>query len=73
MATPSEKSPGMVKFLDQFTHATFGRRRHNSIVDDVCVTCGGDAKEFKDELSKREYTISGLCQECQDNVFGEEG
>jgi len=25
--------------------------------------------EFTDELSKKEYTISGLCQKCQDNIF----
>lgn len=26
---------------------------------------------FKDRLSAREYTISGLCQECQDKTFTE--
>ncbi len=25
--------------------------------------------EFKNELSKREYKISGMCQKCQDNIF----
>lgn len=25
---------------------------------------------FKDALSKKEYSISGLCQDCQDKVFG---
>lgn len=25
--------------------------------------------EFKDELSRKEFGISGLCQECQDNTF----
>jgi len=29
-------------------------------------------KEFKDELSLKEYRISGLCQECQDKTFGGE-
>jgi len=27
-------------------------------------------KDFKDELSRREYAISGLCQKCQDKTFG---
>jgi len=27
-------------------------------------------QDFKDDLSKREYGISGLCQLCQDSVFG---
>lgn len=35
-----------------------------------CPMCGGDIGEFKDEISKREYEISGLCQKCQDGVFG---
>lgn len=25
---------------------------------------------LRDELSKKEFRISGLCQECQDNTFG---
>lgn len=25
---------------------------------------------FRDELSAREYYISGMCQDCQDSVFG---
>ena len=32
--------------------------------------CGGDANHFRDALSRKEYTISGLCQECQDDIFG---
>ena len=30
-----------------------------------------DENSFKDQLSKREFKISGLCQKCQDGVFGE--
>ena len=26
--------------------------------------------EFRDELSLKEYRISGLCQKCQDKTFG---
>jgi len=37
-----------------------------------CVVCGGDASTFKDDISAKEYTISGLCQECQDEAFEEE-
>ena len=35
-----------------------------------CPTCGGDIGEFRDEISKREYEISGMCQKCQDSVYG---
>jgi len=27
---------------------------------------------FRDDLSRKEYEISGLCQKCQDNIFGDE-
>ena len=38
-----------------------------------CVTCPNDINDmdFRDELSVKEYGISGMCQECQDSVFGE--
>ncbi len=29
--------------------------------------------EFRDQLSRKEYTISGMCQSCQDLAFREEG
>lgn len=38
----------------------------------VCATCGNEIgnDEFRDDLSRKEYTISGMCQACQDSVFG---
>jgi len=38
-----------------------------------CPLCGKSTKNliFKDKLSEREFIISGMCQECQDNVFNE--
>lgn len=70
MAEPSEKSEQMNRTLDSLSTRMFGRNRTGSIKSNVCVTCGGPATEFKDELSKREYTISGMCQRCQDSTFG---
>lgn len=68
MAEPSEKS----KQVEDHLETTFGRT--TAIKADVCIKppfgCGGPATEFRDEISKKEYTISGLCQNCQDRVFG---
>ncbi len=38
-----------------------------------CPFCGKlvDEREFHDELSRREFKISGLCFRCQDKVFTE--
>lgn len=33
--------------------------------------CGTPITEFRDELSEKEFAISGLCQTCQDRVFAE--
>lgn len=70
MANPSEKSLGMGMFLEELTGRT------SSIHDNKCIAppfgCGGDASEFRDELSAREYRISGMCQRCQDRTFGSE-
>jgi len=39
-----------------------------------CPFCGRDMTDatFRDEASKKEFEISGICQECQDNYFGGE-
>ena len=36
----------------------------------TCTLCPGPAHTFTDALSAREYTISGMCQVCQDETFG---
>lgn len=37
-----------------------------------CPICGIkiDMVAFRDELSVKEYEISGICQKCQDEIFG---
>jgi len=38
----------------------------------LCVMCGQPAIEFKDALSLKEFTISRMCQGCQDSVFDQD-
>lgn len=65
---PSEKSPQWGKFLEE----NFGRT--TAITGGNCVPppigCGKPVEGFRDRLSEKEYTISGLCQNCQDEIFG---
>jgi len=70
MTIPSTKSLKIIKFLDSLSKISFGRTRTTSVVNNICVTCGKNASEFKDALSRKEYSISGMCQSCQDSVFG---
>lgn len=65
-----EKSPEVERFLEETAKLTFNRSRLGSIRKDICVQCGRPATNFRDEISKREFTISGFCQSCQDKVFG---
>lgn len=35
----------------------------------TCVACAKPALFFRDHLSVREWKISAMCQECQDDFF----
>ena len=51
-----------------------GKDRVTCISEGICVTCdeahGLVATSFRDDISRKEYSISGMCQSCQDEVFG---
>ena len=58
----------MIKPIDILT----GGWHSKNIADRICNGCGRkvDTEKFRDEMSKKEYMISGFCQGCQDKVFG---
>jgi len=66
-ATP--KAPEIDAFVEQVCG---GGNRVESVSKNVCVSCTGSAQEFRNEISVKEYLISGLCQKCQDSVFGKD-
>ena len=35
----------------------------------LCATCGNTPGDFKDEISEKEFKITGMCQACQDGLF----
>jgi hypothetical protein len=38
----------------------------------LCMTCpskGNVATSFTDDVSRKEYGISAMCQKCQDDIF----
>lgn len=56
------------KQMDEVLEALFpGQAKLKA--EHLCPFCKRPIGEFRDELSLREYSISGLCQECQDAVF----
>lgn len=42
------------------------------IIGGYCPLCASVVTSLRDEVSLREYRISGLCQGCQDATFGSE-
>ena len=50
------------------------REVNKAISSGRCAWCNASETKvqegFKDNLSKKEYQISALCQNCQDEVFG---
>ncbi len=69
---PSDKAPGIASFLDAVTKQNFGKTRTQSITSDSCVFCdiACPPDSFDGELSRKEFSISGMCQACQNDMFG---
>lgn len=66
MKTPmSEKTEEMKNTIEKLFPGT-----KQAILENKCPSCKRDIGEFKDSISVKEYEISGLCQNCQDKVFG---
>ena len=61
----------MEQFKEEMSMIFFGRSVSLAKAGNQCVCCGKGATEFRDEISKREYQITSLCQKCQDEVFTE--
>lgn len=67
MKTPmSEKTPEMIEAIEGMFPGTKA-----AIAAHKCPMCWNPIEGFRDALSEREYEISGLCQNCQDEIFGD--
>ena len=66
MAVPTKKHPEIEAHLSTLT----GVSRPKAILANTCTWCKKAALDFTDDLSRKEYTISGMCQSCQDKTYG---
>lgn len=67
--TPTEKSADVESVLSSING---GKNRRAYILAGKCIINGEDAGPFRDEVSKREYEISGMGQKAQDKMWGVE-
>jgi hypothetical protein len=67
-----KKAKNIRRLLDSMSSdQPFFNRRSKAIPANLCVFCETPNTNFRDQLSQREYRISGMCQNCQDNYFKE--
>jgi hypothetical protein len=65
---PTKKSAEIESCLTSIS----GISRQDAAKLRICTFCKQHISGFRDTLSQREFEISGLCQDCQDDVFGRE-
>ena len=65
MTEPTSKAP----LIDLMLSNLAGKSREIQLASELCMLCNGNANTFRDDISKREYAISGMCQVGQDQVF----
>ena len=59
------------EFQNELTKNMFGKSKDDCMSEKICVFCHKSITSFKDELSLKEFGISGMCQKCQDEIFTE--
>ena len=62
---PTKKSKGIEDFITSIA----GKSRQDAYDLGECMTCDRGIRGFRDALSTKEYSSSGMCQQCQDKVF----
>lgn len=55
----------------KFAAQLLGDEASKRLQENKCPLCGGNDFAFEDELSVKEFRISGMCKPCQDNFFKE--
>lgn len=64
-----QRTQSLQSLVDDFGTTHFGISNTKAIRDGVCVSCKGSAVEFTDAISAKDYSITGMCQSCQDGMY----
>ncbi len=63
------KSELVEQILEEYSGLFMAQPRSQALKTNTCVKCTKPATEFTDESSKREYSISAMCEACQNQYF----
>jgi len=50
------------------------KKEIDNVENNLCAICKSDKvkpEDFRDDLSRREFEISGMCQSCMDKIFND--
>jgi hypothetical protein len=64
----TDKSPAMQRVVSDFAGVEGNAYDRADCV--ICAKVGLQPGDFRDDLSRAEFGISRMCQDCQDKVFG---
>jgi predicted SAM-dependent methyltransferase len=59
----------MQEIQDNLGQMLFGKTKTGILKEGGCMRCSEPDLNFRDNLSRKEHTISGMCQKCQDDIF----
>jgi hypothetical protein len=68
-----ERSEEMNKVVNDFSRKLFGMSQERAIALGICLSCKEHAmSKCYSDAGKKEYKISALCEECFDEMCGED-
>lgn len=68
MSKPMEnKTPEMIEAIEGMFPGT-----KQAIAEHKCPLCKETIGPFRNAKSQKEYQISGMCQVCQDSIWGQD-
>jgi hypothetical protein len=58
-----------LELIEKLSTGSYQSDYANAKAAGTCIICKRPAKEFRDGLARLEYSISALCQDCQDEYL----
>lgn len=63
----------LTEFKDELAEQLYSMTKDQAVRKGICINCKEYAlSKCYSAAGRREYYISGLCEECFDNIFNEE-
>ena len=58
-----------IEILEELVNGDYINVYLKAKAENICIICKEPAGYFRDQSSRLEYSISAICQNCQDSLF----